>query len=234
MIATGTRAGTNREEETTWPHTEGENGMGLKQTLVQALTPLEGFPSPDPALEQYPTPPELAATILHRATLTNDITNQSVIDLGTGTGILAIGAALARASRVIGIDIDPDALAVATENTTRIDPGLPIDWVNADATSPPICIPAATVLMNPPFGAQYGARHADREFLTAARALGRVSYSIHNDGSQGFITAFAADHGGTVTHAFSAALPLAHQFEHHTRQTKELSVEVYRIDWTES
>ena len=41
----------------------------------------------------------------------------SLLDVGTGTGILAIGAALLQpGSRVVGIDIDPRAVEVAREN----------------------------------------------------------------------------------------------------------------------
>ena len=39
-----------------------------------------------------------------------------VIDVGTGSGILAIGAALAGAQNVLAIDIDPDAVRVARQN----------------------------------------------------------------------------------------------------------------------
>ena len=39
-----------------------------------------------------------------------------VIDVGTGSGILAIGAALLGAEDVLAIDIDPDAVRVAEEN----------------------------------------------------------------------------------------------------------------------
>lgn len=41
---------------------------------------------------------------------------EEVIDVGTGSGILAIGAALLGASRVLAVDIDPDAVRVAEEN----------------------------------------------------------------------------------------------------------------------
>jgi ribosomal protein L11 methyltransferase len=41
---------------------------------------------------------------------------ESVIDVGTGSGILAIGAALFGAGNVLAIDIDPDAVRVADEN----------------------------------------------------------------------------------------------------------------------
>ena len=42
-----------------------------------------------------------------------------VMDVGTGSGILAIGAALLDASRVLAIDIDPVAVKVARENVSQ-------------------------------------------------------------------------------------------------------------------
>jgi ribosomal protein L11 methyltransferase len=41
---------------------------------------------------------------------------EEVIDVGTGSGILAIGAALLGAEHVLAVDIDPDAVKVASEN----------------------------------------------------------------------------------------------------------------------
>ena len=41
---------------------------------------------------------------------------EEIIDVGTGSGILAIGAALLGAGHVLAIDIDPDAVKVALEN----------------------------------------------------------------------------------------------------------------------
>ena len=44
---------------------------------------------------------------------------EDIIDVGTGSGILAIGAALMGAGRVLAIDIDPDAVKVAAENVSH-------------------------------------------------------------------------------------------------------------------
>lgn len=43
----------------------------------------------------------------------------SVIDVGTGSGILALGAALSGAGDILAIDIDPDAVRVARENVAH-------------------------------------------------------------------------------------------------------------------
>jgi ribosomal protein L11 methyltransferase len=40
----------------------------------------------------------------------------SLLDLGTGSGILAMAASLLGAGRILALDIDPDAVAVASEN----------------------------------------------------------------------------------------------------------------------
>jgi len=42
-----------------------------------------------------------------------------VMDIGTGSGILAIAAAKLGAETVLGVDIDPDAVKVANENIAR-------------------------------------------------------------------------------------------------------------------
>ncbi|MBI2568704.1 MAG: 50S ribosomal protein L11 methyltransferase [Candidatus Schekmanbacteria bacterium] len=43
----------------------------------------------------------------------------SVLDVGTGSGILAIAAGLLGADRVVGVDVDPLAVSIARENVRR-------------------------------------------------------------------------------------------------------------------
>jgi putative methylase len=206
-----------------------------KAGLTGQLALVAGFENPTAALEQYPTPPELAAHVVHLADLNGDIEGRTVLDLGTGTGMLALGAALRGPERVVGVEIDRDALDVARENRRRVGTRTEIHWVHADVTRAPLRRDGpTTAVMNPPFGAQNGQEHADRAFLRTAAAVTDVSYSVHNAGSREFVEAFADDNGGEVTHAFAAEFGLDRQFDHHDEERRDIESEVYRIRWTQS
>ncbi|WP_224269336.1 METTL5 family protein [Haloprofundus salinisoli] len=210
--------------------------MGDRRALETQLAVVVGFENPQVRLEQYPTPPDIAAHVVHLADLQGDIDGRTVVDLGTGTGMLALGAALRGPARVVGVEVDAEALATARDNERRVGTTTPIHWVRADATRAPLCGSGGdsktTVLMNPPFGAQNGNRGADRAFLSTAAELADVSYSIHNQGSREFVESFAADEGGEVTHAFGATLTLERQFDFHDEATRDLDTEVFRIRWS--
>jgi putative methylase len=206
--------------------------MSTKRHLAQQLGVVAGFESPRASLEQYRTPPDLAAHLVHTADLQGDVESRLVVDLGCGTGMLALAAALRGPERVVGVDVDPGPLATARENERRVGSTTVIDWVRGDATRAPLCPDEpTTVLMNPPFGAQAGNEHADRAFLATAGEIAAVSYSIHNAGSQAFVESFAADNGGEVTHAFQTEFELPRQFDFHEADRQVIDAEVYRIRW---
>lgn len=206
--------------------------MATRRRLAQELGVVAGFDDPRAPLEQYHTPPDLAAHIVHTADLQGDVEDRTVVDLGSGTGMLALGAALRAPERVVGVELDPAPIATAQENERRVAARASVEWVRGDATDPPLRTTDATVVMNPPFGAQAGNEHADRDFLAAAASLSRVSYSVHNAGSREFVEAFAADEGGEVTHAFAAEFRIDAQFDHHTDAARDIETEVYRIEWS--
>jgi len=199
-----------------------------RRTLERRLEAVEGFADPDPAREQYATPADVAAHLVFLAASRGDLGR--VLDLGTGTGMLTLGAALAGAERVVGVEADPAALAVARANTDRVSPPVEPSWVLGDATRPPVA-GRWTVLANPPFGAQRGNEHADRAFLAAASEVATVSYTLHNAGSREFVESFAADNGGRVTDAFAVELDLPRQFGFHSAERATVDAEAYRVEW---
>lgn len=77
-----------------------------------------------------------------------DLTGQYVIDYGCGSGILAIAAALLGAKKVIGVDIDPQALQATQENAKRN--GVEIDtYLPEDCPDLPCDLLIANILAGP-------------------------------------------------------------------------------------
>ncbi len=203
--------------------------MSSRRSLERDLERVDGFDDPRIELEQYATPATVAASIIHEADLRGDLA-RTVVDLGAGTGRLAIGAAMRTDRRIIGLEVDRDALVIARSNAQTM--GVDIAWVHGDVASEPIDPDdPVTVLMNPPFGAQTGHRGADRTFLRTAADMATVSYSIHNAGSQAFLEAFVDDHDGRITHRYRATVALAHQFDFHREASTSIAAEVVRIAW---
>lgn len=62
-----------------------------------------------------------------------DLAGRSVLDVGTGTGVLAIAAARRGAAPVVGVDVDPDAIEVARANagSNGVDVDLRVGSVGA-------------------------------------------------------------------------------------------------------
>jgi predicted RNA methylase len=66
--------------------------------LVEYLENIETFENPKEELEQYQTSPQIAGEMLHYISQNNpDFHLANVIDLGCGTGILGIAAAISGA-----------------------------------------------------------------------------------------------------------------------------------------
>ena len=200
--------------------------MRLRQLEI-ALQGLAGFSGPRAALEQYTTPAPLAARLLFLAAGHGDLEGRSVLDLGAGTGVLACGTALLGAVGVTGVEVDPAALEVARTNASRL--GVEVEWVEGDVADLPAPVRDRrfdTVVMNPPFGAQV--RHADRPFVDAALARGRIVYGIFNRGSLPFVTSYVGDRG-ECTEAVAAELVLPRSMRHHTKDRVAIPVECVRL-----
>ena len=200
--------------------------MRLKH-LEKLLENLEGFSNPSPLLEQYRTPAPLAARLLFHAAMRGDIEGKRVCDLGCGTGVLGIGAALLGARDVVAVEVDPDVLGIARKNSLKA--GVEIQFIEADVKQPEIHAVAGwcdTVVMNPPFGAQQ--LHADRPFLDAAVTIAPVTYGIFNAGSRSFISSYLAGRG-EIDEVIGGLLPIRRTFAFHRDEVREIPVEICRI-----
>jgi ribosomal protein L11 methyltransferase len=75
-----------------------------------------------------------------------DLHGKSVLDIGTGSGVLAISASLLGAAPVLALDDDPDAIGSAHENLT-LNPTAHVELRVSDLRRTPLT-PAAVVLAN--------------------------------------------------------------------------------------
>ncbi len=192
-----------------------------KKQLEIILEQVEGFSAPSASLEQYATPATIAAELLYLAFMKGDL-QDVVYDLGCGTGILAIGAALLGATDVIGFDMDESAIKTAQQNAQQLNVDVefistPIEDVNGRAN---------TVVMNPPFGAQV--KGSDRPFLTKALEVADMVYSIHNSGSYEFIKRFISP--AVIIERYHAEFPIRRTFNFHKKDIEVVDVEIYRIE----
>lgn len=197
-----------------------------KKKLEIILQKLDSHPDPKPELEQYMTPGDVAARLLHLAYSHNSISQRSVLDLGCGTGRLAVGAALLDAEKVVGIDIDGMALDIARKNANQA--GVEVIWRKADVRK--IDSPRVdTVVQNPPFGVQR--RGADMDFLEKALRLGEHVYSIHKavPKNRDFISSQIKELGGKVTNRIEMEFHIPSQFEFHKQDVYRFKVDLYRI-----
>jgi putative methylase len=195
-----------------------------KRDLARTLQTISPHPEPRVSLEQYTIPADLAAEILFLASYSlGDIEGRCVLDLGTGTGRLAIGASILGAEYVVGVDLDQLALRIASSNSKRL--GLGTNWVLGDVKS--LRGHVDTVLMNPPFGTKR--LHADVEFLQIALKLGKVVYSIHKASTHQFLERWLRHRRAEAELVISTKMEIPHQFHFHTSRKRHVEVEVLRI-----
>jgi putative methylase len=184
-------------------------------------------------LEQYTIPGNLAAEILNLAFLSNDIKNKRVLDLGCGSGKLAIGSALLEAREVIAVDIDEEVLNIAIENLKIVEKltdqkfNNRIKFIKKDVSE--LDEKVDTVIQNPPFGIQK--LHADRLFLKKALECGDKIYSLHRsyERTREFLTNFIKDNKGKVEKIISFKFRIPYMFKFHERPSVNYDVDLFII-----
>ena len=200
-----------------------------KRFLERELSKIETLPIPKTNLEQYTTPSRVAAGALYLAAYVyDDIINKTILDLGCGTGMLSIGAALLCAKEVFGVDIDRASISLAQKNAKKLGVEEQTNWIVADIDV--IKGDFETIIQNPPFGVQK--RGADRVFITKSLELGKIIYSFHKSGSSNrkFIKRFIEEHGGKITTIFPMKMDIPRIFKFHTKTKRIVQVDLYRME----
>ncbi len=216
-----------------------------KLDLERFISQVKSHPSPKVNLEQYTLSESAAATMLYLAAYSyGDVVAKRVLDLGCGTGRLALGAAFLQAEWVVGVDIDRTAVKVALENSEEVGLADRVSWIAGDIDA--VTGEFDTVLQNPPFGVHK--RSADRRFLEKALAVGCSVYSFHNhpsfdkqlmsklksSGGQPvqvepdlFIKRYVENLGGRLEATYALPLTIPRMFEFHTKVKREIIIDLY-------
>lgn len=217
-----------------------------KLDLELFLSKVEPQPAPKVSLEQYTISESIAATMLYIAAYNNkDIIGKTVVDLGCGTGRLALGAAFLGAESVFGIDIDKNAVKTALENGRKHNLLANTRFVIGDIGA--VKGEFDTVLQNPPFGVQ--TRGADRAFLLKALEVGKSIYSLHNHpqvdkkligrlkstkellevSPSPFIKRLIEENNGVIKGTYALLMTIPRMFDFHTRIKHDFVIDLYII-----
>jgi putative methylase len=199
-----------------------ERTISKRQLEIQ-LGKLRILQTPQLQLEQYPVSAKVAAELLHMAGFEHHDLHGETVDLGTGTGRLAIGAAMMGSMRAVGVDIDEKSIALARENA--IAAGVLVKWVVSDIKE--VVGRYDTVLMNPPYGTR--SPHLDVQFLERAFELAPVLYSIHKSSTRDFLRRAIERRNRRVDAVRSMNLEIPHLFPFHQKKWENVEVDLYRI-----
>ncbi len=149
-----------------------------KQLEIELSKIIDDFKEPKIKFEQYMTPPEIAAFMIHYAWMRGEIENKKIIDIGAGTGMLGIGAAFLGGD-VTMIEIDKDAYEILKNNVAKTDHEIRL--INKNIFDFDFDEEYDTALINPPFGIK--SKNKDMDFIVKASKISKHIFSIH-DGSE--------------------------------------------------
>ena len=189
---------------------------------------LEAFSSPKEYLEQYQTPPEIAGEMIHYISNNYSLDNYIIADLGCGTGILGISAALCGCEKVFLFDIDEEALEIAKNNVENLKLEDRIQIIKADVEKlknwSKLNKYFDLIITNPPFGIR-GVEGADVEFLkTASYLCNKTIFSLHKFSTKNFLFKFYEKNGVNNINSFKIEYNLPKTYKFHKKKEKNIDV----------
>ena len=201
-----------------------------KKEICIMLSKLEVFKDPSMRLEQYPTDPEIAGDALWFAYMQGDVEGKVITDLGSGTGILGLGALILGAKKAFLVDVDSKAMGLAMKNKAyleaetgrKLEAGFSAGDINVFDEKTDI------VIMNPPFGTRN--EKADTMFLLKAMNLAHTVYSFHKASTKEYINKLIVDNGFKTTHYQEYDFPLKQTMPQHKKKIERIKVGLWRLE----
>ena len=204
-----------------------------KSKLAIILSKLANNEKQNIGLEQYELPSERAADLLWGVYMNNELKGKCVADLGSGTGMLGLGALLLGASKVYFVDISESSMEICKKNHEKIkkEYGTVLKFGKSEF----ICKnvesfdqKADVVLQNPPFGTKE--KHADKIFLEKAFSCANAVYSIHKSSTRNFLEKFSAANKFKITDEKKFLFPLKQTRIYHVKKNYNVDVVWIRFE----
>ncbi|XP_058837754.1 rRNA N6-adenosine-methyltransferase METTL5 [Topomyia yanbarensis] len=201
--------------------------------IEEFLQTVDGFENPNVTLEQYVTPSHIASRMLYTIqTNYNDLENKFVLDIGSGAGMLSIGASLLGAAHVVGIEIDSEAIEIFKNNIKgfEIENVDCVQWDVLYKESLNLERKFDTVLMNPPFGTKQNTG-IDMKFLRTGLNCAQVSvYSLHKTSTRDHIKKKSVEWSVKSYVIAELRYNLPHTFKFHKRSSVDIAVDLWRFE----
>ncbi len=179
-----------------------------KKQLEISIQKLKGKDSFINSLEQYDTDPAVVADIVTAAFLEGNVSGKYILDLGTGNGAFAYAARMLGASKVLAVDIDLDAIAIARENCK----GMNVEFEHCDVHD--VKGNFDTCFTNPPWGSVR--KDSDLPFIDAALRTSKIVYSILNAKGSPFMRNYLSERG-EILREVPVTLTIKHRYPHHKK-----------------
>jgi putative methylase len=205
--------------------------MGFKSVreLTVVLQSLQDFSEPSIALEQYSTPPNIAADWIWEMAKRGEVAGKIFLDAASGPGVLGIAILLLGARKVFFLDKDAAVMHVCIQNYNKIKEEYELG--SAEFVVEDISLfdqEVDVVVQNPPFGTKE--KHIDKKFLERAFVVGKTVYSMHKFVTKSFVKAIAQDYGFEITDVFRYDFPIKSTFSFHKKPVKSIDVGLWRME----
>ncbi|UCG00560.1 MAG: methyltransferase [Candidatus Heimdallarchaeota archaeon] len=200
----------------------------LYTRIISYIDKIDSFRSPKVELEQYSLPSDLIAFIL--ILCAEDLIGQNVVDLGCGTGRFTLPIKHFFSNRILGVDIDLDAMNHLVQLQKQNKLGIDLLITAIEFSEPKLWGKRFQVtLMNPPFGTKRP--KIDMVFLKHALKFSKVIISIHksNPRTRRLIKDLGKKHRKNTIILATIDFPLSASLRFHRKHEHFVRVDLLRI-----